>query len=238
MNWIDWLHAFFTDPALQSGPDAIPHRIAEHLAYTVESLAWATLLAVPLGLLLGYLGRGAVLATVLTGTARALPTLGLVTLVVLLAGVGKASTVIPLVVLAIPPLLVGAVEGVRGTDPQLRDAARGIGLTHPQVLRQVCFPAALPSLLAGLRTATIQVIATATVAAYVGMGGLGRYVIDGLALRKYYVVAGGAVLVVALALAAQLFFALLIRYALPPGSRPVRRGTVRKGAVRLRRSTG
>ncbi|MGW4646243.1 ABC transporter permease [Kitasatospora sp. NPDC004289] len=223
MNWIDWLRAFFTDPAQQSGPDAITHRLAEHLAFTAESLAWAVLLAVPLGLLLGYLGRGAVLVTVLAGTARALPTLGLVTLVVLLVGVGKASTIVPLVVLAIPPLLVGAVEGVRGTDPQLRDAARGIGLTHPQVLRQVCIPAALPSLLAGLRTATIQVIATATVAAYVGLGGLGRYVIDGLALRKYYVVAGGAVLVVALALAAQLLFALLIRYSLPPGIRPVRR---------------
>ncbi|MFJ9520108.1 ABC transporter permease [Kitasatospora sp. NPDC101801] len=222
MNWIDWLHTFFTAPARQTGPDAIAHRLAEHLAFTGEALLYAGLLAVPAGLLLGYTGRGAAVVTVLTGTARALPTLGLVTLVVLLAGVGESAVLVPLVVLAIPPLLAGAVEGVRGTDPDLRDAARGIGLTHPQVLFQVCLPAALPTLLAGLRSATIQVIATATVAAYVGLGGLGRYVIDGLALRDFPSVAGGAVLVVLLALLTQLLFAGLIRYALPPGVRPGR----------------
>ncbi|GAA1152931.1 osmoprotectant transport system permease protein [Kitasatospora gansuensis] len=222
MNWIDWLHTFFTAPARQSGPDSIVHRLAEHLAFTGESLLYAGLLAIPAGLLLGYTGRGAVLVTALTGVTRALPTLGLVTLVVLLAGVGESAVLIPLVVLAVPPLLVGAVEGVRGTDPDLRDAARGIGLTHPQVLFRVCLPAALPALLAGLRSATIQVIATATVAAYVGLGGLGRYVIDGLALRDYPAVAGGAVLVVLLALLTQLLFAGLLRYALPPGIRPRR----------------
>jgi osmoprotectant transport system permease protein len=222
VNWIDWLHTFFTAPARQSGPDSIVHRLAEHLAFTGEALLYAGVLAVPAGLLLGYTGRGAVLVTALTGTARALPTLGLVTLVVLLAGVGESAVLIPLVVLAVPPLLVAAVEGVRGTDPDLRDAARGIGLTHPQVLFRVCLPAALPTLLAGLRSATVQVIATATVAAYVGLGGLGRYVIDGLALRDYPAVAGGAVLVVLLALLTQLLFAGLIRYALPPGVRPGR----------------
>ncbi|BFV56182.1 ABC transporter permease [Kitasatospora sp. CMC57] len=222
MNWIDWLNAFFSSPAHRSGPDSVLHRLTEHLAFTGESLLYASLLAVPAGLLLGYTGRGSALVTGLTGIARALPTLGLVTLVVLLAGVGEGAVLIPLVVLAVPPLLVGAVEGVRGTDPDLRDAARGIGLTHRQVLFQVCLPAALPALLNGLRSATIQVIATATVAAYVGLGGLGRYVIDGLALRDYPSVAGGAVLVVLLAVLTQLLFAGLLRYALPPGIRPRR----------------
>ncbi|MER5866043.1 ABC transporter permease subunit [Kitasatospora sp. NPDC002040] len=222
MNWIDWLHTFFTSPARQSGPDSIVHRLAEHFAFTGEALLYAGLLSVPLGLVLGYTGRGSALVTLLAGTARALPTLGLVTLVVLLAGIGRSAVLIPLVVLAVPPLLVAAVEGVRGTDPDLRDAARGIGLTHPQVLFQVCLPAALPALLAGLRSATVQVIATATVAAYVGLGGLGRYVMDGLALRDFPAVAGGAVLVVALALLTQLLFAGLLRYALPPGIRPRR----------------
>ncbi|GAA0690345.1 ABC transporter permease subunit [Kitasatospora atroaurantiaca] len=219
MNWLDWLHTFFTSPARRSGPDSIVHRIAEHLAFSGEALLYSALLAIPLGLLIGYTGRGAVAVTALTGVTRALPTMGLVTLAVLLAGVGKTAVLVPLLALAAPPLLVAAVEGIRGTDPDVRDAARGIGLTHRQVLWQVCLPSALPTLLAGLRTAAVQVIATATVAAYVGLGGLGRYVIDGLATRDFPATVGGALLVVLLAVATQLLFAVLIRYALPPGIR-------------------
>ncbi|MER5636795.1 ABC transporter permease subunit [Kitasatospora sp. NPDC002227] len=227
MNWLGWLNTFFTDPARHSGPDAITHRIAEHLAFCGEALLWSVLLAVPLGLLIGYTGRGAVAVTALTGVARALPTLGLVTLTVLLAGVGGTAVLVPLVALAAPPLLVATVEGIRGTDPEVRDAARGIGLTHRQVLFGVCLPAALPTLVAGLRTATVQVIATATVAAYVGLGGLGRYVMDGLATKDFPATAGGALLVVLLAVAAQLLFAALLRYGLPPGLRAQRRAARR-----------
>lgn len=223
MNWLSWLGDFFSSPDRRSGPDSIVHRVAEHLALSGEALLYSVLLAVPLGLLIGYTGRGVALVTALAGTARALPTLGLVTLAVLLAGVGDSAVLYPLVALAAPPLLVAAVEGVRGTDPDVRDAARGVGMTHRQVLLGVCLPSALPALLAGMRTATVQVIATATVAAYVGLGGLGRYVIDGLATRDYAVTVGGALLVVLLAVGAQLFFALLSRYALPPGTRPRRR---------------
>jgi osmoprotectant transport system permease protein len=223
VNWFTWLSDFFSAPDRRSGPDSIVHRVAEHLLLSGEALLFATVLAVPLGLLIGYTGRGVTAVTALAGAARALPTLGLVTLAVLLGGVGDTAVLIPLVALAAPPLLVAAVEGVRGTDPDVRDAARGIGLTHPQVLFQVCLPSAAPTLLAGLRTATVQVIATATVAAYVGLGGLGRYVIDGLATRQYAVTVGGALLVVLLAVGAQLFFALLARFALPPGMRAQRR---------------
>ncbi|MFB7122661.1 ABC transporter permease subunit [Kitasatospora xanthocidica] len=223
MNWLNWLSDFFTDPDHLSGPDSIVHRVSEHLLLSGAALLFAALLAVPLGLLIGYTGRGVTVVTALAGAARALPTLGLVTLAVLLAGVGDTAVLVPLVALAAPPLLVAAVEGVRGTDPDVRDAARGIGLTHPQVLWQVCLPSAAPTLLAGFRTATVQVIATATVAAYVGLGGLGRYVIDGLATRKYAVTVGGALLVVLLAVVAQLFFALLARFALPPGVRAQQR---------------
>ncbi|RKE22358.1 osmoprotectant transport system permease protein [Streptomyces sp. TLI_171] len=219
MNWLGWLHDFFTDPAHRSGPDSVLNRLLEHLAFSAEALALAALIALPLGLLIGYWGRGMFLVTALTGVARALPTLGLVTLTVLLAGVGDAAVLVPLTALAVPPLLVAAAEGVRGTDPDTRDAARGIGLTHPQTLFQVCVPAALPTLLAGFRTAAVQVIATATVAAYVGQGGLGRYVIDGLATRNFATTAGGALLVVLLAVAVQLLFSLLIRYASPRGAR-------------------
>lgn len=231
MNWLNWLNTFFTAPSRQSGPDSIVHRVSEHLVLCGEALFWSALLAIPLGLLIGYTGRGAVAVTALTGVARALPTLGLVTLAVLLAGVGDTAVLVPLVALAAPPLLVATVEGIRGTDPELRDAARGIGLTHPQVLWQVCLPASLPTLIAGLRTATVQVIATATVAAYVGLGGLGRYVIDGLATRDFPATVGGALLVVLLAVAAQLLFSLLLRYGLPPGMRAQRAAARRTGSA-------
>lgn len=225
MNWTSWISDFLSTPEHRSGPDSIVHRIAEHLAFSGEALLFAALLAIPLGLLIGYTGRGSFVVTALTGVARALPTLGLVTLAVLLAGVGEAAVLLPLVALAAPPVLVATAEGVRSTDPQVRDAALGIGLMHRQVLFQVCVPAALPTLLAGLRIAAVQVIATATVAAYVGLGGLGRYVIDGLATRDYATAVGGALLVVLLAVATQLLFAALIRWTLPPGVRAGRRET-------------
>ncbi|MFJ1751655.1 ABC transporter permease [Kitasatospora sp. NPDC088134] len=221
MNWLGWLQTFFADPAHRSGPDSILNRVLEHLVFSAEALGLAALIALPLGLLIGYSGRGLFLVTALTGVARALPTLGLVTLAVLLVGVGDAAVLLPLTALAAPPLLVAAAEGVRGTDPEVRDAARGIGLTHPQTLFRVCVPAAAPTLLAGARTAAVQVIATATVAAYVGLGGLGRYVIDGLATRNFPTTVGGALLVVLLAVAVQLLFAVLIRFASPRGARAV-----------------
>ncbi|MFD7733864.1 ABC transporter permease [Kitasatospora phosalacinea] len=220
VNWLGWLHDFFADPAHGTGSDSILHRLLEHLAFSAEALGLSALVALPLGLLIGYSGRGLFLVTAVAGVARALPTLGLVTLAVLLAGVGDTAVLLPLTALAAPPMLVAAAEGVRGTDPDVRDAARGIGLTHPQTLLRVCVPAAAPTLLAGIRTASVQVIATATVAAYVGLGGLGRYVIDGLATRNYPTTVGGALLVVLLAVGVQLLFALLIRLAAPPGTRP------------------
>ncbi|GAA2747752.1 ABC transporter permease subunit [Kitasatospora cinereorecta] len=231
MNWLGWISDFLSDPAHRSGPDSIANRVLEHLVFAGEALLLAAVLAVPLGLLIGYTGRGVVLVTALTGVARALPTLGLVTLAVLLAGVGDAAVLLPLVALAAPPLLVASAEGIRGTDPDVRDAARGIGLTHRQTLFTVCLPIALPTLLAGLRTAAVQVIATATVAAYAGLGGLGRYVVDGLATRNFPTTVGGALLVVLLAVATQLLFALLIRYASPPGTRARRTHPMDKESI-------
>jgi len=222
MNWLGWISDFLSDPAHQIGPDSIGNRVQEHLALSGEALLYSALFAVPLGLLIGYTGRGLFLVTALTGVARAVPTLGLVTLAVLLSGVNENAILVPLVALAVPPLLVAAASGVLGVDPEVRDAAQGIGLTHRQVLFQVCLPIALPTLLAGARTAAVQVIATATVAAYAGLGGLGRYVVDGLATHDYPTTVGGALLVVLLAVFVQLLFAVLIRYAMPPGTQPRR----------------
>ncbi|MBP2703359.1 ABC transporter permease subunit [Microbispora sp. RL4-1S] len=217
---MNWLSGFFGDPANWSGPDGIPARLLEHLEFSAAAFLIAALIAVPLGMLVGHTGRGALLVVVSANAARALPTLGLLVLVVLLIGVGTVLPVlVPLVVLAVPPILVNTYEGVRGVDPDLRDAAYGMGLRGRQVLLRTSVPVALPLILLGLRLAAIQVVATATVAAFVGLGGLGRFIIDGLATKEYPSVIGGAVLVAALALAVQFAFTAIDRIAVSPGVR-------------------
>ncbi|MET8144953.1 ABC transporter permease [Sphaerisporangium sp. NPDC005288] len=215
---MNWLIDFFGDPANWSGPGGIPARLLEHVEFSVVALLLSMLIAIPLGLLIGHTGRGAVLVVIAANAARALPTLGLVVLIVLLVGVGTTWPVlVPLVALAIPPILVNTYEGIRGVEDDLRDAAYGMGLRGGQVLMKVLVPVAMPLILLGLRVAAIQVVATATVAAYVGLGGLGRYIIDGLATKDFPSTIGGAVLVAALALVVQLCFALLQRVVVSPG---------------------
>ncbi|WP_329085420.1 MULTISPECIES: ABC transporter permease [unclassified Streptosporangium] len=215
---MNWLIDFFGDPANWSGPDGIPNRLLEHLEFAGLSLLLAMLIAIPLGLLIGHTGRGALLVILTANAARALPTLGLLVLIVLFMGVGTILPVlIPLVALAVPPILVNTYEGIRGVDPDLRDAAYGMGLRGGQVLGRVLVPVALPLILLGLRLAAIQVVATATVAAYVGLGGLGRFIIDGLATKNFPSTIGGAVLVALLALLVQLGFTLVQRVTVSPG---------------------
>ncbi|WP_436759997.1 ABC transporter permease [Streptosporangium sp. V21-05] len=215
---MNWLIDFFGNPASWSGPDGIPNRLLEHLEFAGLSLLLAMLIALPLGLLIGHTGRGATLVILTANAARALPTLGLLVLIVLFMGVGTILPVlIPLVALAVPPILVNTYEGIRGVDPDLRDAAYGMGLRGGQVLGRVLVPVALPLILLGLRLAAIQVVATATVAAYVGLGGLGRFIIDGLATKNFPSTIGGAVLVALLALLVQLGFTLVQRVTVSPG---------------------
>ncbi|MGJ6962327.1 ABC transporter permease [Streptosporangium sp. G11] len=215
---MNWLIDFFGDPANWSGPDGIPNRLLEHLEFAGLSLLLAMLIALPLGLLIGHTGKGALLVILTANAARALPTLGLLVLIVLFMGVGTILPVlIPLVALAVPPILVNTYEGIRGVDPDLRDAAYGMGLKGGQVLGRVLVPVALPLILLGLRLAAIQVVATATVAAYVGLGGLGRFIIDGLATKNFPSTIGGAVLVALLALLVQLGFTLVQRVTVSPG---------------------
>jgi osmoprotectant transport system permease protein len=201
------------------GADGIPTRLLQHLGYAGLSLLIATLIAVPLGLLIGHYGRGGFAVISVTNIWRAIPTLGLLILVVVLLGLGVLSWLIPLVVLAIPPILINTYEGVAGVDPELKDAARGMGMTDWQVLWKVEVPVAVPLIMLGLRTGAIFVVATATIAAEIGAGGLGRYIIDGLASNNYGEVAGGAVVIVVLALLIQLLFTGLRRLVVPTGLR-------------------
>jgi osmoprotectant transport system permease protein len=179
------------------------------------SLLVAALIALPAGIWIGHTGRGGVVVVNIANAWRAIPTLGLLVLMVVLIGFSVLAWLVPLVVLAIPPILVNAYEGVAGVDPGLRDAARGMGMTGWQSLRKVELPVALPLIMLGLRTGAIFVVATATIAAEIGLGGLGRYIIDGLSQSNYAEVAGGAVLVVLLAVLVQVIFVGL-RYLVVP----------------------
>jgi osmoprotectant transport system permease protein len=211
----DWV----TTSANWQGSDNIPQQIIAHLGYTVLPLLIAALIGIPLGVAIGHTGRGAVLVVNLANAWRAIPTLGLLILLAVYLGFSILTWLIPLVVLAIPPIIINAYEGVAGVDPDVKDAAKGMGMTPWQQVTRVELPIALPLLLVGLRTATIFVVATATIAAYIGLGGLGRFIIDGLASNDYGPVAGGALLVVLLAVLVLALFAVLNRLVVPVGLR-------------------
>ncbi|MCX4237874.1 ABC transporter permease [Streptomyces sp. NPDC020707] len=220
LNQIRLVGEWLTSSAQWHGDDGIPHRLAEHLTYSGLSLLFATLIGLAFGLLVGHTGRGAFAVATVANLARAIPTFGLVVLVVTLAGLSTAPVLVALVALAVPPILINTFEGVRGVDPDARDAAKGMGMTGWEVLLKVEVPMALPLILLGLRVAAIQVVATATVAAYPGLGGLGRYIVDGLSRNDYQLVIGGSAVVVALALVVQALFTALRRAVVSPGLRP------------------
>lgn len=206
---IDW----FADSSNWSGNRGIPARVVEHLEYTGLTVAIASAIALPLGLWIGHTGRFRAVAVSITGAMRALPTLGLLTLLILYLGYGQTPAIASLVVLAIPPLLAGAYSGLESVDRRTIDSARAIGMTEWQVLFKVEIPLALPIIVGGIRSAVLQVIATATIAAYIGIGGLGTYIFDGLALRNYPQTVAGAVIVIVLALIADAIFAGIQKYA-------------------------
>jgi osmoprotectant transport system permease protein len=221
VNVLNFVDAFFSDGAHWQGYDGIPTRLLEHVRYTLLALAIAAAVGLPVGLLTGHTGRGGNALALIATAARALPSFGLMVLMFVLLGLGLAPVMIPLVVLAVPPILVTTYEAMRSVDPAPVDAARGMGMGEAQVLLRVELPVALPLILSGLRSAAIQIVSTATIAAYVSFGGLGRYIVDGLYQRDYEKVVGGATLVAALALATLGVFWAAGRLAV---SRGVRRG--------------
>ena len=217
---LDWLG----DPATWTGPGGILAQSLTHLRISAIALVVAALVAIPVGLWIGHTGKGRWLAINVAGAFRAIPSLGVlfVAIMLLLPRLrGELAFELPvivvLVLLAVPPILSGTYSGLEAVDPAARDAARGVGMTGSQVLWQVEVPAGLPLILSGLRSAMLQIIATATMAAVVGVGGLGRFLIDGQASRRYEVMAGGALVVAALALLVDLVLALVQRAVVSPG---------------------
>ena len=219
MDILNELVAWFSDPAQWTGPAGIPARMGEHVYYSLLGLLISAVIAVPIGLLTGHTGVGGFLTASLANFARALPTIGVLFLIVLAAGIGLVPVIAALVALAVPPILVNTHEGVRGVEPRLKDAALGMGMRGGEVLFKLELPVATPLILIGMRTAAVQVVATATIAAYVGVGGLGRYIVDGQARQDLTMMLGGSVLVVALAVVTTLLFAGLRRLLVAPGLR-------------------
>ncbi|MEV6616846.1 ABC transporter permease [Streptomyces sp. NPDC051051] len=219
MNVLHFVSAFFGDSAHWQGYDGIPTRLGEHLGYTLEALCLAALIGLPVGLLTGHYGRGGNALSLIATAGRALPTFGLLVLMTMLIGFGMLPVMIPLVVLAVPPVLVTTYEAMRSVDPSPVDAARGMGMAETRILLQVELPVALPLILGGLRSAAIQIVSTATIAAYVSLGGLGRYIIDGLYQRDYEKVVGGATLTAGMALATLAVFWAVARATVSPGVR-------------------
>jgi osmoprotectant transport system permease protein len=204
VNVVNEVLAWLTDPAQWSGPDGIPVRTLQHLWYSLLATAIAAAVALPIGVYIGHTGRGAVFAVNLTNLGRAIPSLGIIILMFTIFGFGVAPILVTLFALAIPPIVTNSYIGVRSVDPDVRQAAEGMGMRGRQVLWQVELPMAMPLIMAGIRTSAVQVVATATLAAFVGLGGLGRYLIDGLAQRNLAEVVGGAILVAVLSLLTEL----------------------------------
>jgi osmoprotectant transport system permease protein len=211
---------YLTDSFNWSGPEGITARILQHIWYTVAALGLATAIALPVGLWIGHTRRGAFLAINMGNAARALPSLGLLMLAVLITDqIGFLPVLIALVALGIPPILTSTYAGLSGVDPATIDAARGMGMTGREILTKVEIPIALPLIISGLRGATLQIVSTATIAALVSLGGLGRYVVDGLKLRDFPQMFSGALLVALLAIALDLLFALVGRLTVSKGLR-------------------
>jgi osmoprotectant transport system permease protein len=218
---VEWL----VDSSNWWGRSGLVQRVREHVWYSVLATVVAVCIGVPIGLWIGHTGRGRFAASASAGVLRAVPTIG----VVILLFRWQPRTVWPvlaaLVVLAIAPVMLNTVAGIDGVDPAARDAAAGLGLTGWQQLVKVELPCALPLVLAGIRSAMNQVVATATVAGVYGLGGLGRFIFSGYGTQRLDMVAGATLAVIALVLSVEAGGAALQRRLVSPGVRTDRRRT-------------
>jgi len=203
--------AWFLDPAHWTGADAIPVRLIEHLGLSGATVLVGAAIGLPVGLAIGHSGRGSGVAIAVAGLGRAVPSYALLIFFVPIVGLGFAAAFPALVLLAIPPMLVNTHAALRGVDREAIEAGRAMGMTEPGLLRDVEIPLALPSIVAGFRTASVQVVATATLAALVAGGGLGRYIVDGLGLQQEDRLLAGAILVALLALVVERGLSLVER---------------------------
>lgn len=221
---------WFADPAVWQGPFGIPNRIQEHLVMSGVSVAIATVIALPLAMWIGHRRRYEFLVVSLSNVGRAIPSFGLLFVFVLMFGLGLRSpaslrppVLFALVLLAIPPILTNAYVGIQTVEADTLEAARGMGLSERGILFRIELPLAAPLIMAGFRTAAVQVVATATLGAVIAGGGLGRFIVDGFAAGDRVQVFAGAVLVAALAILVEVSFGLVERAVTPRTTSEARR---------------
>jgi osmoprotectant transport system permease protein len=227
MNVIEVTIAWLTDPAHWTGPNGIPTRMAEHLVVAGVSLVIAVVIALPVGLYIGHTGRHKALAVNTANLWRALPSLAVIAIVLPITaridpqlGFKVYPTIIAMVILAVPPILINTYSGLAGIDRDILEAARGQGMSEREILTRVELPLAVPVIAVGIRSAAIQVIATATLGAVFGFGGLGRYLVDGMAqisVGGIGMIFAGVLLVGGLVIVTEVGFAILQRFLTPRG---------------------
>jgi osmoprotectant transport system permease protein len=208
---------YLNDPFNWTRDGGILDLTVEHMTISVIAVLAAMVVALPIGVALGTSGRGGGAVVVVSNVSRAVPTLALLTLfAVSPIGFGNRATTIALAVFAIPPILTNTYVGFRGVDADIREAARAMGMSRGQVIRGVEFPLALPLVMTGIRTAAVQVVATAGLAALVGGGGLGKLVALGFGQQDYALIIAGAILFAALAMLTELVL-VVVSWAITPG---------------------
>ncbi len=230
MEFFGEVVAWFSDPANLFGSDGLQGRLGEHLILSVIPLVIAMAIALPLGAWIGHSGRFANLVINIANVGRAIPSLAILALATMLLqafivsiglrqSASEIATMIALTALAIPPILTNTYVGISEVDDELVEAGRGMGMRESQVLRGVELPVALPVILVGIRTAAVQVVATATLGAVFATGGLGRFIIDGIAQRRFDEVFAGAIVVALLSIMTELSFEFVQRRVTSPGVR-------------------
>jgi len=226
MNYLAAGFEWLCNPDNWSGSSGILTRLLQHLTTTAIAVLIAAVIALPIGVIIGHTRRGSAVIGAIAGAARAIPTLGLLTLAALWLGIGLQGPLVALIVLAIPSMLAGAYAGIQSVDPLIPDSARAIGMSEVRIILGVEIPLGAPLIVGGIRAATLQVVATATLAAYVADNGLGRFLFIGLKTRDYPQMLAGALLVIALALVMEIVLAVTQRLVATRITRPTTAGRV------------
>ncbi|MCU1409780.1 MAG: transporter permease [Rhodoglobus sp.] len=236
MNLLADALAWIFSPDRLSGSSPLPLAIVQHLFYTFLAVLIAAAIAIPLGYYIGHTGRGRNIAIGVSGAARAIPSFGLILLLILVIGVTQKplAATIAFVLLGIPSILAGAYAGLEAVDRRVIDAARAVGMTEWQILFKVEIPLGLPLLIGGIRAGALQIVATVVLAAYATLGGVGTYIIKGIATRRFDEILGAAIVIVALALVLDGLFALLQHVVVPRGVTAGRPKELRTSSSRRR----
>ncbi len=219
MSFFGKVFGWFTTASHWHGTDGIPHRVGQHMTISAVSVAVAVAVALPIALWLGHIGKGGNAAIAIANAGRAIPSFALLVLGFEVFGFGPVPIFLALWALSVPPILTNAFTAIRQVDPDVKEAAVGMGMTGWQVLSRVEFPSAVPLIFAGIRTASVQAVATATLGAEVAWGGVGRYIVDGIGQQDNVLIFSGALIVAVLAFVTEVGLAALQRQVTPAGLR-------------------